>query len=43
MLLRFPCVVLAGIALVIVTTGISMHPAAEVGSLVAGSPMLEVE
>jgi hypothetical protein len=41
MLLRFPWAVFAGIAMVIVTTGISVRPAAEVGSLVAGSPMLE--
>ena len=43
MLLRFPCVVFTGIALFVVTTlgGISVHAGAEVGSLVAGSPMLE--
>ena len=43
MLLRFPWVVFAGIALIVVTTvsGISVHAGAEVGSLVTGSPMLE--
>jgi len=43
MALRFPCVVFAIIALVLVTTlaGISVHAGAEVGSLVPASPMLE--
>ena len=42
MLRCFPYVVFAGIVLVVVTAfGISVHAGAEVGSLVAGSPMLE--
>jgi hypothetical protein len=43
MLIRFPCVVFAVIALVAVTTlaGISVHVSSELGSLVPASPMLQ--
>jgi hypothetical protein len=42
MLLRLSCVVFSGIALVLLTAlGFTAHAGAEIGSLVAGSPMLE--